>query len=84
MANKLYEHFYDPTKKFIEELRAFCYDLSQKLINEAKTQSLNNWYTCEKTTDVILSQHIQIEPKSVIRKSCGVNLNQKMGEESIV
>jgi len=34
MADKLYEHLYDPTKKFIEELRAFCYDLSQKLISQ--------------------------------------------------
>lgn len=54
MTDNLYEHFYDPTNNFKEEPRAFCYDLSQKLISKAKIQNPNNWYTREKTINAIL------------------------------
>lgn len=54
MRDNLYEHFYDPTNNFKEEPRAFCYDLSQKLISKAKIQNPNNWYTHEKTINAIL------------------------------
>lgn len=54
MNDDLYEHFYDPTREFAKEPRAFCYDLSRKLIDKAKNQCQKGWYMHEKTIDAIL------------------------------
>ena len=53
MPYNLYKDFSDPSKKFKEEPRAFCYDLASELIKEAKLQS-SDWYTHEKTIQGIL------------------------------
>ena len=53
MPYNLYKDFSDPSEKFKEEPRAFCYDLASELIKEAKLQS-SDWYTHEKTIQGIL------------------------------
>ena len=54
MKDQLYSRFYDPTESFKDEPRAFCYDLSCKLIGEAKKQTAKDWYTHEKTIEGVI------------------------------
>jgi len=44
MRDKLYNKFYDPSEDFLQEPRAFCYDLSTQLINQAKHVAGKDWY----------------------------------------
>ncbi len=53
MPHHLYKDFSDPSEKFKEEPRAFCYDIASDLIKEGKRQS-SDWYTHEKTIQGIL------------------------------
>jgi len=53
MPYNLYKDFSDPSEKFKEEPRSFCYDLASDLIKEAKLNS-SDWYTHEKTIQGIL------------------------------
>ncbi len=40
----MYNKFYDPSEDFLQEPRAFCYDLSTQLINQAKHVAGKDWY----------------------------------------
>ena len=54
MIDRLYFEFYDPSADFLEEPRAFCYELSSQLIAEAKRDSGESWYENKKTFEGIL------------------------------
>lgn len=54
MTDTLYVEFHDPTDSFLTEPRAFCYELAAQLVNEAKQEGKNNWYTHEKTVKGVL------------------------------
>jgi len=55
LTDGFYKDFHDPTAEFYEkEHRAFCYDVSRRLIEEAKNQDPANWHTHEKTINGIL------------------------------
>lgn len=51
--SNFYNKFYDPTDKFKEEPRYFCYELAIELINKAKKLD-RDWYTNENTIKGIL------------------------------
>lgn len=54
MKDSIYSSFYDPSEDYLEEPRAFCYDLSSELINQAKDISGESWYTNDLTIKGIL------------------------------
>lgn len=54
MKDSIYSGFYDPSEDYLEESRAFCYDLSSELINHAKDISGGSWYTNDLTIKGIL------------------------------
>lgn len=43
MKDRLYDEFYDPTDDFAKEPRAFCYDVASQFIQEARSNSRNDW-----------------------------------------
>jgi len=54
MKDSIYSSFYDPSEDYLEEPRAFCYDISSGLINEAKNISGESWYINDLTIKGIL------------------------------
>lgn len=50
----LYDKFYDPSQDFLQEPRAFCYDLATQFINQAKDNDINDWYNDTNTIKGIL------------------------------
>ncbi len=54
MNDDFYDHFYDPTRDFADEPRAFCYDLSRELVDKAKKNLQDDWYMHENTIDAII------------------------------
>jgi hypothetical protein len=54
MKDSLYADFYDPSEDYHEEPRAFCYDISLGLVNEAKNISGDSWYINDLTIKGIL------------------------------
>jgi len=52
--DELYINFSDPTQEFLQEPRAFCYDLASQLVNQAKKYTGDNWYTDENTIKGLL------------------------------
>jgi len=54
MKVTLYNEFYDPSEDFLEEPRAFCYEVSSDLINHAKKATGGSWYENDSTIRGIL------------------------------
>jgi hypothetical protein len=54
LKDSLYSDFYDPTEDYLEEPRAFCYEVSSGLINQAKKVSGRSWYSDDLTIKGIL------------------------------
>jgi hypothetical protein len=54
MNDKLYSEFYDPSDDFLEEPRAFCYEVSSQLIAKSKENSKGSWYENDLTIKGIL------------------------------
>ena len=54
MNDSIYSDFYDPSEDYLEEPRAFCYDISSDLINQAKNIAGGSWYTNDLTIKGIL------------------------------
>jgi len=54
MHDTLYDEFYDPSDDFLEEPRAFCYELSSQLIAKAKEKKEGSWYEDDLTIKGIL------------------------------
>lgn len=50
----LYNRFYDPSLDFLQEPRAFCYDLATQFINQAKNNDITDWYDDTNTIKGIL------------------------------
>ena len=54
MKDSLYADFYDPSEDYREEPRAFCYELSSELIQQAKDSAGEFWYGNDFTIKGIL------------------------------
>jgi len=54
MKDSLYADFYDPSEDYREEPRAFCYELSSELIQQAKDTAGEFWYGNDFTIKGIL------------------------------
>ena len=54
MKDSIYSGFYDPSEDYLEEPRAFCYEVSSDLINQAKNLSGESWYINDLTIKGIL------------------------------
>jgi hypothetical protein len=54
MPDTLYKNFYDPTKKYKRESRAFCYEMCTSMIKQSKRDVTKSWYTNIKTIQAIL------------------------------
>jgi hypothetical protein len=54
MNKTLYSDFYDPSEDYLEEPRAFCYELSSELIKQAKDTASESWYRNDLTIKGIL------------------------------
>lgn len=54
MPDTLYEEFYDPTVKYQNESRSFCYELCSSMIIQSKNDISQSWYTNTKTIQAIL------------------------------
>ena len=52
--NTLYENFADPTQDFLNEPRAFCYDVALGFINTARASCGTAWRTSDDTVKGIL------------------------------
>lgn len=50
----LYDEFYDPSRDFNREPRAFCYELATQFIAKAKETGKEKWYEDENTVKGIL------------------------------
>ncbi|MFW6119037.1 MAG: hypothetical protein ACOC7S_01730 [Planctomycetota bacterium] len=54
MTDSLYEGFADPTDRFEEEPRAFCYRLAEDLVSKSRQEEPEDWYTSSETVQGIL------------------------------
>ena len=54
MRDALYKEFYDPSEDFLNEPRAFCYDLATQFINHAKEIAGKDWYVDKNTVKGVL------------------------------
>ncbi len=54
MNDPLYNEFYDPSNDFLDEPRAFCYEISSQLIEKAKQDYGEFWYESRLTIEGIL------------------------------
>jgi len=54
LAKQFYNDFPKATFLFVKEPRAFCYELSQELIDRARRDSIDNWYRDNNTVKAIL------------------------------
>lgn len=53
MRDRLYSEFFDPSKQFLREPRAFCYDVAASLIRQARKADSRNWQGHPKTAQAI-------------------------------
>ncbi len=54
MRDKLYNEFYDPSEDFLNEPRAFCYEIASQLVKEAKKNTGESWYEEKDTIKGVL------------------------------
>lgn len=54
MNDQLYNEFYDPSKDFLREPRAFCYEIATELISKGKQNTGESWYEDKDTIKGLL------------------------------
>lgn len=82
MKDSLYSDFYDPSEDYLEEPRAFCYDISSDLINQAKKIPGESWYLDDLTIKGILLLLYTWNYASPITKKLNFNIIRQLLERT--
>lgn len=82
MKDSIYSDFYDPTEDYHEEPRAFCYDISSDLINQAKKMPGDSWYLDDLTIKGILLLLYTWNYASPITKKLNFNIIRQLLERT--
>lgn len=82
MKDSIYSDFYDPSEDYLEEPRAFCYDISSDLINQAKKIPGESWYLDDLTIKGILLLLYTWNYASPITKKLNFNIIRQLLERT--